>query len=113
MQISFSPRASSMASNVVLHEAEAPAQPVEVGPEAKRPLDGLPGPSASERTVAVPNRTLRERLRRPLLIAFLAALSAIGAAYYLTEEPFVSTDDAFIRAAKDSINARVSGQVVK
>ena len=40
-------------------------------------------------------------------------LAAIGAAYYLAEEPYVSTDDAFVRAAKESINARVAGQVVK
>src|SRR5262249_664834 len=35
-----------------------------------------------------------------------------GAAYYLAQEPYVSTDDAFVRAAKESINARVAGQVV-
>jgi membrane fusion protein (multidrug efflux system) len=58
-------------------------------------------------------KTLRERLRRPLLAAFLAVLTATGATYYLGEEPYVSTDDAFVRAAKDSINARVSGQVVE
>ncbi|HTJ64618.1 MAG TPA: HlyD family secretion protein [Alphaproteobacteria bacterium] len=60
----------------------------------------------------MPGRPLRERLRRPFLIAFLAALSAVGGACYLVEEPYVSTDDAFVRAAKESINSRVSGQVV-
>ncbi len=40
-------------------------------------------------------------------------LAAVGTAYYLAEEPYVSTDDAFVRAAKESINARVAGQVVE
>jgi membrane fusion protein, multidrug efflux system len=56
---------------------------------------------------------LRERLRRPLLILFPVILAAFGTAYYLTEEPYVSTDDAFVCTAKESVNARVSGQVVK
>ena len=57
--------------------------------------------------------SLRERVRRPLLLAFPVLLVAVGTAYYLAEEPYVSTDDAFVRAAKESINARVSGQVVE
>jgi len=58
-------------------------------------------------------RSPRERLRRPLLVVVPVIMAAIGAAGYLGEEPYVSTDDAFIRAGKDSINARVSGQVVE
>lgn len=65
------------------------------------------------RPAAAPARTLRERLRRPLMLLFLIVLAGAGAAQYLAEEPYVSTDDAFVRAAKDSINARVSGQVVE
>jgi membrane fusion protein (multidrug efflux system) len=56
---------------------------------------------------------LRERLRRPLMLVLPIVLTAFGAAEYLAEEPYVSTDDAFVRAAKDTINARVSGQVVE
>src|SRR5580698_2080567 len=59
-----------------------------------------------------PTRTLGERLRLPLMVGFPLILAAVGAVEYLTDEPYVSTDDAFVRAAKDSINARVSGQVV-
>jgi membrane fusion protein, multidrug efflux system len=73
-------------------------------------------PTAFEETSAAsrrPVRRLRERLRRPLLVAIPILLAVIGTAYYLVGEPFVSTDDAFVRAAKDSINARVSGQVVE
>jgi membrane fusion protein, multidrug efflux system len=47
------------------------------------------------------------------MVAFPIILAAVGAAAYVAQEPYVSTDDAFVRAAKDSINARVSGQVVE
>jgi membrane fusion protein (multidrug efflux system) len=47
------------------------------------------------------------------LLAFPILLAVFGAAAYLVDEPYVSTDDAFVRAAKDSINARVAGQVVE
>jgi membrane fusion protein (multidrug efflux system) len=78
-------------------------------------MSAIPTPIAFEAaaTSQLPARGLRERLRRPLLVAFPALLALVGAAWYLAEEPFVSTDDAFVRAAKDSINARVSGQVVE
>jgi len=71
--------------------------------------------SALDRPMPVsrPARTLGERLRRPLMLAFPIVLAAAGAGKYLAEEPYVSTDDAFVRAAKDSINARVAGQVVE
>jgi membrane fusion protein, multidrug efflux system len=67
-----------------------------------------PGQPAARSSAA---RTLRERLARPVLVAFLAGLTAAGATWYLAEEPYVATDDAFVRAAKISVNARVSGQV--
>src|SRR3984885_6425456 len=69
-------------------------------------------PALAGSTADAPRRTLRERLRRPLMVLFPLILGAAGAAEYVPEEPYVSTDDAFVRAAKDSINARVSGQVV-
>jgi membrane fusion protein (multidrug efflux system) len=56
---------------------------------------------------------MREKLRRPLLIAVPILLAAGGLAEYLGETRYVATDDAFVRAAKDSINARISGQVVE
>ena len=65
------------------------------------------------RPAAMPKKTLRERLRRPLLILFPILLAAVGTVYYLVVEPYVSTDDAFVRAAKESVNARVAGQVVE
>jgi membrane fusion protein (multidrug efflux system) len=67
-----------------------------------------PGPSA-----VVPGRPLRERLRWPLMVAFPVLLAVVGAGEYFAQEPYVSTDDAFVRAAKESVNARVAGQVVE
>jgi membrane fusion protein, multidrug efflux system len=69
--------------------------------------------SVAGRFPARPRKTLRERLRPFLLFGFPLLLAMAGAAYYFAEEPYVSTDDAFVRVAKESINARVSGQVVE
>jgi membrane fusion protein (multidrug efflux system) len=60
-----------------------------------------------------PKKPLKQRVR-PLLMAGLPALFAvIGYSQYRANEPFVSTDNAYARVAKASINARVSGQVVE
>ncbi len=68
---------------------------------------------APEPSVVVPRRSLRERLRRPLMVALPIMLGVVGIGEYLVQEPYVSTDDAFVRAAKESLNARVAGQVVE
>src|SRR5437762_13973405 len=62
--------------------------------------------------VATPARSLRERVRWPLMLVVPILVVAIGAAVYLAAEPYVSTDNAFVRAAKVTINARVGGQAV-
>ena len=67
---------------------------------------------APVRVAAMPGRSIRQRLRRPLMLALPIVVAAIGAAVYLAEEPYVSTDDAFVRAAKVTVNARVAGQAV-
>src|SRR6478609_4586654 len=56
---------------------------------------------------------LARRLRRPLMLVVPAAAAVFGAFMYLAQEQYVSTDDAFVRAAKVTINARVSGQAVE
>ncbi|MCG2625736.1 HlyD family secretion protein [Bradyrhizobium sp. WYCCWR 13023] len=56
---------------------------------------------------------LAERLRLPLMVVLPAAAAMFGAYMYLVQERFISTDDAFVRAAKVTINARVSGQAVE
>src|ERR1700744_5901700 len=70
-------------------------------------------PAVSPRPAALPGGKLRERLRRSLMLILPIIVAVFGAAGYLAEEPYVSTDDAFIRAAKESINARVAGQAVE
>ena len=73
--------------------------------EIDRPLPASPA--------EVPKKTLQDRMRLPLLLLFPLLLAILAGAYYLAEEPYVSTDDAFIHAAKESVNARVAGQVVE
>jgi membrane fusion protein (multidrug efflux system) len=57
-------------------------------------------------------RAFAERIRRPLIITVPALLLLGGGAAYMAPRPEISTNDAFVKAAKGSINARVSGQVV-
>jgi membrane fusion protein, multidrug efflux system len=52
-------------------------------------------------------------LRWPLMLALPLLLVIAGGATYLARAHDVETDDAFVQAAKVSINARVPGQVVK
>jgi membrane fusion protein (multidrug efflux system) len=82
-------------------------------PAAETLFDGVGDGPAADRVVAIPKKTVRERLRRPLMLALPIALAAFGAVYYLAEEPYVSTNDAFVRAAKITLNARVAGQAVE
>ena len=57
-------------------------------------------------------KPLREKLRRPLLALFPLMLAAAGATYAITQAPYQVTDDAYIRAAKEQLNARVAGQII-
>jgi membrane fusion protein, multidrug efflux system len=97
-----------MTSGIAIHDSDA-GQLAELDTNLSRTREG----PASGRRASVPKKALRERLRRPLLILFPILLAVVGAAYYFAEEPYVSTDDAFVRAAKESVNARVAGQVVE
>lgn len=57
-------------------------------------------------------RSIKARLRLPLMVALPMLLLIGGGAKYLADAHDVATDDAFVQAAKVSINARVPGQVV-
>ena len=84
------------------------------GSEVDARLDGaVDVPAVGDEVGASPGKAARERLRRPLILALPIALAVLGAAVYLAEEPYVSTDDAFVRAAKITVNARVAGQAVE
>lgn len=76
-------------------------------------LDKAPDVRASDGVATGPGRTVRERLRVPLIMAFPILLAVAGGIWYLAEEGNIWTDDAFVYAAKESVNARVSGQVVE
>jgi membrane fusion protein, multidrug efflux system len=82
-------------------------------PAVETQFDRVVDSPASDRVAAMPRKTIRERLRRPLMLGLPILLAAFGAAYYLVEEPYVSTNDAFVRAAKITLNARVGGQAVE
>jgi membrane fusion protein, multidrug efflux system len=104
----MSPQSSSTSPGIALKEGNA-GRPAEVEDRAT----GTVAHFSLDRSAAVPDKTLRERLRRPLLIVFPILLAVVGAGYYLAEEPYVSTDDAFVYSPKESVNARVAGQVVE
>jgi membrane fusion protein (multidrug efflux system) len=58
-------------------------------------------------------KSLRERLRLPLMVGVPLFAAGLGLVWYLAGEAYVSTDNAFVRAAKVTINSRVSGQAVE
>ena len=47
------------------------------------------------------------------MLALPLALAIAGVAHHWLGERYVTTDDAFVRAAKGAINARVAGQVIE
>lgn len=105
----ISPFARSITSAGISVDKVGLGQPPEANAGSSQVFD----PAASAQPGAVRKKTVRERLRRPLLTAFPLLLLAIGTTYYFVQEPYASTDDAFIRAAKEAVNAQVSGQVVE
>ena len=58
-------------------------------------------------------KPLLEKLRPCLMVGLPALFAAAGYGYYVSGEPFVTTDNAYARVAKASVNARISGQVVE
>ena len=78
----------------------------------RKQFDDMVDGSGSSEPVEASSRSLKERLRWPLMAALPLALLIGGGAEYLHAAGNVVTDDAFVRAAKVSINARVPGQVV-
>jgi membrane fusion protein, multidrug efflux system len=72
----------------------------------------LRAPLNSRLGVAGARRSLRQRLRLPLMLAGPIVV-LLGAAYwYLTGGRYVSTDDAYVQAARVQISTDVSGRVV-
>jgi membrane fusion protein, multidrug efflux system len=57
--------------------------------------------------------SLRQRLRLPLMIAGPAVVLLVAAYWYLTGGRYVSTDDAYVQAARVAISTDISGRVVE
>ena len=58
------------------------------------------------------SRPLRQRLRLPLMLAGPIVVLIAASWWYLTSGRYVSTDDAYIQAARTMISADISGRVV-
>jgi len=58
-------------------------------------------------------RTLRQRVRLPLMLAGPLVVLLAGGYWYLTGGRYVSTDDAYVQAARVAISTDVSGRVVE
>lgn len=58
-------------------------------------------------------RPLRQRLRLPLMLAGPIVVLLVGAYWYLTGGRYVSTDDAYIQAARVLVSTDISGRVVE
>ncbi|MFK3971370.1 HlyD family secretion protein [Pseudomonas sp. NPDC087358] len=55
----------------------------------------------------------KQKLRAVLMFGVPALFAVIGYGAYVANAPFASTDNAYARIAKASINARISGQVIE
>jgi membrane fusion protein, multidrug efflux system len=58
-------------------------------------------------------RSLRQRLRLPLMLAGPVLVLLGGGYWFLTTGRYVSTDDAYVQAARVSISTDISGRVVE
>jgi membrane fusion protein (multidrug efflux system) len=58
-------------------------------------------------------RPLRQRLRLPLMVAGPVLVLLAAGYWYLTTGRYVSTDDAYVQAARVSVSTDVSGRVVE
>ena len=58
-------------------------------------------------------RPLRQRLRLPLMVAGPAVVLLAAGYWYLTSGRYVSTDDAYVQAARMAISTDVAGRVVE
>jgi membrane fusion protein (multidrug efflux system) len=55
----------------------------------------------------------RQRLRLPLMIGAPVVAALVGGYFYLVSGRYVSTDDAYVQAARVSISSDVAGRVVE
>ena len=75
-------------------------------------LGAMRGPLEGRPAVLSRRRPLRQRLRLPLMLAGPILVLLAAGYWYLTGGRYVSTDDAYIQAARIAISTDVSGRVV-
>lgn len=75
-------------------------------------LGAMRGPLEGRPAVLGRRRPLRQRLRLPLMLAGPILVLLAAGYWYLTGGRYVSTDDAYIQAARIAISTDVSGRVV-
>jgi membrane fusion protein, multidrug efflux system len=69
--------------------------------------------SLDERPARLRRRPLRQRLRLPLMVLGPLLVVLAAAYWYLTGGRYVSTDDAYVEAARVAVSNQVSGQVAE
>jgi len=70
--------------------------------------------SAVSPTADVPaGKSRAERLRLPLMLAGVLAVAIVALYFWLTGGRYMSTDDAYVQAARASISSNVPGQVAE
>ena len=115
MRLDFSAFAGWLGDRKEFRESEASTRLVGATAQSavETQFDGVVDDPASDRVATIPGKEVGEWLRRRLMLVVPIVVAVFGAAVYLAQEPYVSTDNAFVRAAKITVNARVAGQAVE
>jgi membrane fusion protein (multidrug efflux system) len=115
MRLDFSAFAGWLGDRKEFRESEASTRLVGATAQSavETQFDGVVDGPASDRVATIPGKEVGEWLRRRLMLVVPIVVAVFGAAVYLAQEPYVSTDNAFVRAAKITVNARVAGQAVE
>jgi len=67
----------------------------------------------ARRPPMIVRRPWRQRVRLPLMLAGPIVVALVAGWWYLTSGRFVSTDDAYVQAARIAISTDISGRVVE
>ncbi|MGC2203747.1 MAG: HlyD family secretion protein [Stellaceae bacterium] len=76
-------------------------------------IGNLRAPHDSRPAAGVRRRPLRQRLRLPLMLAGPIVVLLAAGYWFLTTGRYISTDDAYVQAARVAISTDVSGRVIE
>jgi membrane fusion protein, multidrug efflux system len=76
-------------------------------------IGALRAPMEGRSAIVGRQRPLRQRLRLPLMVAGPVLVLLVAGYWYLTGGRYVSTDNAYVQAARVAISADISGRVVE